>query len=123
MNKVPHSLLIDVNAELELEEKVRRILRSTHGKFTQGMVRSMAAGLKLAHAAQFGRSNLTAWRIVQEWNDAYAIFQLERLLIGRTGNLIETPRLRAWERHKPEFQIQNQNPDPKIIPQTKNFSH
>jgi hypothetical protein len=79
-HEVPHDLLIAVNSELVLEEKARRlaalILKPTKVQVYADLVRDIVLGLTKAHQKAFGRSNLTAWRIVNEWNDRTALFQL-----------------------------------------------
>lgn len=99
MYDVPHDLIINVNAELELEEKARRIARLMFPKgFSEHIPHAFTSGLKLAHSSLHGKSNLTAWRITREWSDMYAVCMLRNLLCDEAPTI--TPRLRAWERHK-----------------------
>lgn len=120
MNNVPHDLIIAISAEIELEEKSRRIAAHIFPRgCSQGAIHIITSGLKLAHASLHGKSNLTPWRITTEWSDMYAVVQLRNFLMEDTRPT-HRPRLRAWE--SGAWAAQNQNRKPKTKTETETRS-
>lgn len=113
MNRVPHDLIINVNGPIELDQKVRRMLRSLDIVPTEQRVQKLTHALCVAFESLHGRSNLTAWRITKEWDDKHACTMVWVLLQDGPLSMTKT-RLRSWEQGQPKpkpktkSRIQNQ---------------
>lgn len=84
--------LTGLESELALESKALRIVRLSGIAPTRERVRIVKKAMILAHAAKYGSSNLTPWRILNEWNDLTACQEItDYLNKDRGSRLLNSP--------------------------------